>query len=307
MSSDAVAEAGRRSIEVGSKSFAAAARLFDAETRTSARMFYAWCRHCDDVIDGQVMGHGRFTADHSAAERLARLEQLTRSALAGEPQEDPAFAGLQRVVLRHNIADYLPLDILQGFRMDVEGRHYHTIDETLVYCYHVAGAVGVTMALIMGVSPCDAETLDRACDLGLAFQLTNIARDVMDDARAGRVYLPDTFLGVDHATPADVLDPAHHARVVAAAHRLLDLADRYYDSARAGIARLPWRSAWAVETARTVYREIGERVRRAEDPWVRRLSVPAWRKLVHVAAGSATPLCFAAMHHMPRKGLWTRP
>ena len=84
------------------------------------------------------------------------------------------------------------MDLLQGFEMDVEGRRYDTLEDTLDYAYHVAGVVGVMMARIMGVQ--DAPTLRRAQDLGLAFQLTNIARDVVEDARGGRVYLPGQWL-----------------------------------------------------------------------------------------------------------------
>ncbi len=304
---DAVSEASRQSIEAGSKSFAAAARLFDPATRDSARQFYAWCRHCDDVIDGQTGGMGRVDRGGTPAERLALLERQTRDALAGAPQDDAAFAAFARVASKHRIPPRLPLDILDGFRMDVEERTYATLDDLLGYCYGVAGAVGVTMAIVMGVRPERTDVLDRACDLGLAFQLTNIARDVMDDARAGRVYLPAELFRRDSVTPAFVLDPANHAAVVGATHALLELAERYYASARVGIARLPWRSAWAIATALRVYREIGKRVRFSPDPWARRLSVPRWRKLWHMGIGSAQPALYRIVGAPPRAGLWTRP
>ncbi len=303
---DAISETSRRSIEAGSKSFAAAARLFDPATRDSVRLFYAWCRHCDDVIDGQAGGMGRVEHGGTPAERLAMLEGRTRDALAGVPQHDPAFAAFARVALHHRIPPQLPLDILDGFRMDVEERSYATLEDLLGYCYGVAGAVGVTMAIVMGVSPDRREILDRACDLGLAFQLTNIARDVMDDARVGRVYLPAELFGRAAVTPAFVLDPANRDAVVSATHALLELAERYYASARIGIARLPWRSAWAIATALRVYREIGRRVRFLPEPWARRVSVPRWRKLWHVGMGSAQPVLYRMIGDAPRRGLWTR-
>lgn len=306
MRDDAVIEASRQSIEAGSKSFAAAARLFDPATRDSARMFYNWCRHCDDVIDGQVAGHGRVEEARTPSERLAALEAETRSALEGAPQTDPAFAALQRVVRSHRLPAHLPLEILGGFRMDVEGRSYASVEDLLAYCYGVAGAVGVSMAVIMGVEPGDKDTLDRACDLGLGFQMTNIARDVMDDARVGRVYLPAVLFGRAEAGPDFILDPANRRAVVAAAHAVLELAERYYASARIGIARLPWRCAWAVSTARGVYREIGKRVRGAEDPWAERQVVPTYRKLWHVAIASGAPLTYRVLSSPPRQGLWTR-
>src|SRR5690606_18381279 len=183
---DTVVERSEDAIAKGSQSFAAAAKLFDRETREDAVMLYAWCRHCDDVIDGQVVGHDQ-AKDFREGQRhrLAELREKTSAALAGEASGEYLFEALRRVVARHDIPHRHPQELLVGFEMDVEYRRYRTIEETLDYCYHVAGVVGVMMAMIMGVR--DRAVLDRASDLGLAFQLTNIARDVIDDARAGRV------------------------------------------------------------------------------------------------------------------------
>ena len=308
MTADAIARASQRSIAAGSRSFAVAARLLDPATRENAHHFYAWCRHCDDVIDGQAAGLGQVHTAMPAAERLALLEAKTRAALAGRAPDDPAFVALARLAERHALPHHIPLDILGGFRMDVEGRAYRTLHDLFDYCYGVAGAVGIGMAILMGVDRRDRATLDRACDLGLAFQLTNIVRDVMDDAHIGRLYIPDEVFGRTGVTPAFVLHPANHATVVAAAHTMLGLAEHYYASARVGIAALDWRSAWAISTALGVYREIGQRIQRRENPWAERQSVPYWRKLVHVAAGGAAPLTrpFAQDHRLPRTGLWTR-
>ena len=306
--SDPIARASQNSIAVGSKSFAMAARLLDARTRENVHHFYAWCRHCDDVVDGQEAGRGQVPAVMPPDERLALLETKTRAALAGHAPNDPAFIALARLAESHALPHFIPLDILSGFRMDVEGRPYRTLRDLFDYCYGVAGAVGIGMAIVMGVDRDDRATLDRACDLGLAFQLTNIARDVMDDAWNGRLYIPDEVFGRPGVTPAFVLDRANHAAVVAAAHAVLEIAERYYTSARVGIPALNWRSAWAISTALGVYREIGRRIRQREDPWAERQSVPCWRKLVHVAAGSAAPFVGVGLvnRSLPRTGLWTR-
>lgn len=305
---DPVARASRRSIARGSASFALAARLLDPAIRESAQHFYAWCRHCDDVVDGQAAGQGRVASGLDPRERLAGLEAETRAALAGRPSGDPAFAALARLAETCALPDYVPLDILRGFRMDVDGRVYRTLDDLFDYCYGVAGAVGIGMAIVMGVRRDDRAALDRACDLGLAFQLTNIARDVMEDARNGRLYLSADLFGGAAVDPAFILDHANHQAVVTATHALIELAERYYASARVGLSVLPWRSAWAIATALGVYREIGARVRRIPDPWARRQTVPSWKKLVHVATGSAMPLRLIGVPRRdpPRTGLWTR-
>ena len=205
---DRVVDHGQTVIEQGSKSFAAAARLFDPETRGRAYMLYAWCRHCDDQTDDQVLGFdGSQLSPEEGRARVDRLQEQTRRALSGEATDDPIFAGLQRVVAASDMPHRYPMEHLEGFAMDVAGREYRTLDDTVEYCYHVAGVVGIMMAYIMGVR--DEPTLDRATDLGLAFQLTNICRDVLEDAEVGRVYLPRDWLA-EAGVPADGITRSEH-------------------------------------------------------------------------------------------------
>jgi phytoene synthase len=177
---------------------------------------------------------------------------------------DPAFAAFQRVAMRHQIAARYPLDLLQGFRMDVAGYRYQTLEDTLLYAYHVAGVVGVMMAQVMGAQGID--TLRRAADLGLALQLTNIARDVIEDAKGGRVYLPSEWLGNLGSDPQAIANPANRAIVFDATRQLLAAAEPYYASARWGLKALGFRSAWAIAAARGVYRQIGFKVIAAGAP-----------------------------------------
>ncbi len=305
---DALVDASRDSIQRGSTSFAAAARLFDPRIREDAYMLYAWCRHCDDAIDGQVMGHGAVGLDPVLARRkLAELEDKTRRAMAGMATDDPAFAAFQRVVLRHGIPAQHPLDLLQGFRMDVEGRCYRSLQDTLLYAYHVAGVVGVMMAYVMGGR--DPDTLRRASDLGLALQLTNIARDVIEDARGGRVYLPGDWLGAA-SNPAAVTDPANRMTVFATTERLLAEAEPYYASARWGLKSLGFRSAWAVAAALGVYRQIGVKVRAMGPTGMdQRVSTGGVAKLALVLQGgivAARAVTVDGQRREPdRAGLWT--
>jgi phytoene synthase len=155
----------REAIQKGSKSFAAAAALFDAQTRADAEMLYAWCRHCDDVIDGQTLGHGMSPVADAPA-RLEGLYAQTRAAMAGETPTDPVFAAFQTVALRRGIPERYALDMIDGFAMDVAGRRYTTLDDLLDYCWGVAGVVGTMMALVMGVKPDALPTLRRAQDSG---------------------------------------------------------------------------------------------------------------------------------------------
>ena len=300
-----------QAIRAGSKSFAMASRLFAPATRPLVWDLYAWCRHCDDVTDGQVSGHGRVAIEDKPA-RVEALRRLSDRALAGDGSGGPAFAGLARVVAATDLPRRYVHDHLAGFDMDAAGRRYESLDDTLSYCYHVAGAVGLMMAWIMGVR--DEHTLLRGCDLGMGFQLTNIARDVNDDVMSGRVYLPATWLreaGVTLA-PGHSMDSAARHAVVPVVRRLLDEADRYYASASLGIPALPWRSAWAVATARLVYAEIGHEVRRrGASAWDARVSTTRAQKMSHLlrALGDAARAVTVQRQsgRRPRHGLWTPP
>lgn len=279
---DAVIQHGRESIKAGSKSFALASMLFPEALRNDVAQLYAWCRYSDDVIDGQHLGYTAEAAEaaHHPTQRLQLLERRTVAALNGNPDDDPVFQGLARVTHKYGINPQQPLELLMGFAMDVRQQRYKTLPDLLHYCYCVAGAVGVMMARVMGVK--DEATLDRACDLGLAFQLTNIARDVINDARVGRVYLPSNLLEY-HGAPTEahqLLEKEHWPQVYQATCELLDTADIYYRSAAVGLKALPFRCAWAVKAASNVYQTIGTELRqRGPRAWEERISTSQRQKL----------------------------
>jgi phytoene synthase len=306
--SEALLDHATETIKVGSKSFAAAARLFEPSVRRSVLMLYAWCRHCDDVVDGQELGFSTAAPSrHDAARELALLREQTARAYAGEAIQDPAFAAFQEVALRHAIDPRFAFDHLAGFAMDVEGARYDTIEDTLRYCYHVAGVVGLMMASIMGAR--EPAVLDRACDLGLAFQLTNIARDIVEDFHNGRCYLPAEWLREAGIPPDEAGLPRHRVALAKVAARLVDYAEPYYASASEGIKALPLRSSWAIATARNVYRQIGIEVKaRGPYAWDERVGTSKAAKLWLLAKGGVSALASRAGAPGPRPAhLWQRP
>lgn len=295
-------------IRRGSKSFALASRLFDPKTRSLVWDLYAWCRHCDDVIDGQAFGH----AAAPAADARSALDELRRSseaALRGTAAPGTPFGALARVAAATRLPAVAVFDHLDGFAMDVAQRRCDTLADTLEYAYHVAGAVGLMMAWVMNVRERDA--LCRASDLGIAFQLSNIARDVGDDVRMGRVYLPADWLDEAGAslTPGAPLDAVAAGAVTPVAARLVEEAERYYDSAWHGMRHLTFRSAWAVATARAVYRRIGRTtVARGRHAWTTRTVVGRAFKGASVVAGglqSAWLVVGPAAAAPARTGLYT--
>ena len=304
-----VVEAARASIARGSKSFAAASRLFDRPTRERAWLLYAWCRRCDDIADGQDHGHG-MTRVADAPARLAEVREKTEAALAGEVVGDPAFDALSIVAAETGMPHAWPRDLLAGFALDAEEWRPRSEDDLYRYCYHVAGVVGCMMAVAMGVPPDHDETLDRACDLGLAFQLANIARDLDEDDRAGRCYLPEAWLTEMDLPPGEVFKPHYRPRVAVLARKLAERAEAYEASARTGTRALPFRSAWAVLAAANIYGAIGREVaRRGDKAWDRRVTTSRSQKIGFIARAGWQANRRGTLYPAGARdpALWTRP
>jgi len=306
--SDALLRHAAHSIKVGSRSFNSAAQLLPPQARRGAMMLYAWCRHCDDMIDGQTAGlQGTGLPQAQARAQLAALRVQTAAAYAGHAPTHPAFEAFQEVIRRFEIPQVYAMAHLAGYEMDVEGHAYLTWEDTLTYCYRVAGVVGLMMAPILGVR--QAEALDRACDLGLAFQLTNIARDLVEDAAIGRCYVPLDWLREEGVDPARIGAAEHRPALARIAVRLVDAAEPYYDSARIGLAALPLRTAWAIATAHGVYREIGVKVRaRGAAAWDERVRTSTFEKFT-ILSGAGPRALQSRWQPVGRRAdsLWSRP
>ncbi|MEM7158855.1 MAG: phytoene/squalene synthase family protein [Myxococcota bacterium] len=260
-------------LQAGSRSFWAASHLLPSRIRPDVTAFYAFCRVADDAID-----EGE---DPGAA--LANLHERVERIYQGRPVDDPVDRAFARVVFDNRIPAALVEALLDGFAWDLEDRRYDTLDETLGYAARVASTVGAVMTLIMGVD--DRDALSRACDLGAAMQLTNIARDVGEDARMGRLYLPADWLRREGVDPQQWLHaPTPSLGIRRATARLLAHADRLYARANAGIPALPRDCQPAIRAASTIYADIGRVIaRRGFDSVTRRARTSGWRKLWRLA------------------------
>lgn len=270
--------AARESIEKGSKSFRAASKLFDSQTRDRATFLYCWCRHCDDVADGQLYGFGSAVRGN-----ISVLRGKTRRVIAGEEVTELPFLALRQLLSECPIPGRFIEDHLAGFALDEIGWQPTTEEDLVMYCYHVAGAVGCMMAILMGVRPEEEDTLQRAAELGIAFQLSNIARDIREDLAAGRCYLPRewmTELGTDET---ELFKSKSEAALLTITRRLVDSVKIYEDSARRGVARLPFRCRLAVLAALRIYGAIGRQVASlGSAAWDRRVVVSKARKLAYL-------------------------
>jgi phytoene synthase len=264
----------RALLKGGSRTFHAASWVLPRRVADPATVLYAFCRLADDAVD---LGHDRTAA---VARLRLRLDQVYR----GQPGAHPADRAFAGVVQQFGIPRALPEALLEGLAWDAVSRRYETLDDLTDYAARVAGSVGAMMTLVMGQRAPDV--LARACDLGVAMQLTNIARDVGEDARAGRLYLPLRWLrdaGID--PDAWLARPNFSPAIAAIVQRLLETADALYARAGVGIAHLPRSCRPGIHAARALYAEIGREVERAGlDSIAQRAVVSNGRKLAVLSA-----------------------
>jgi phytoene synthase len=290
LASDADRRACRSLIRSGSKTFAAASLLLPSRLRQAAHALYAFCRLSDDLVD----------IDGGALAAIAQLRERLDRAYAGRPADHPVDRSFADVVVGFDVPRALPEALIDGLAWDVAGVACEELSDLRAYAARVAGSVGAMMTVLMGVR--DRDTLARACDLGVAMQLTNVARDVGEDARAGRLYLPRAWLQADGLDPERWLAaPSFTPEIGAAVARLIEAADELYRRAAAGIAGLPVGCRPGIMAASLLYREIGVEVaRRGYDSVAGRARVATGRKLGLVTrALGAAPLGGAVGRDLP--------
>lgn len=241
----------------GSRTFLAASRVLPRRVREPATALYAFCRVADDLVDNA----GVAELDSVMGVLAESLDAVYAPGATRDGSLHPVDRAFARTVAAHRLPRALPEALLEGFAWDAGGRRYETLGELEAYAARVAGSVGAMMAVLMGAR--GAAALARACDLGVAMQYSNIARDVGEDARAGRLYLPLAWLREAGIDPAAFLShPRFDARLAGVVGRLLAEAERLYRRAAGGIAGLPAGCRFGIDVARRLYASIGHEVAR---------------------------------------------
>ncbi len=279
----------RAMIKAGSKTFYTSSKLLPQRIRDAARQLYAFCRVADDVVDE--------SDDIDAAVESLRVRLDAIYALKPEPYPaDRAFADL---ALTYSIPRSLPDALIDGFAWDASGRRCKNASDVYAYSVRVAGAVGAMMAIIMRSRSPDA--IARACDLGVAMQLSNIARDVGADAAIGRLYLPEEWLrevGID--PDVFLASPKPSPELTLVLQRLLKDADWFYERAISGIAMLPKRCRPAIHASRLLYSGIGHQVAlNGYDSISRRAVVPKAKKIALLGKAIQASLFTAGSRSYP--------
>lgn len=295
MSAETDMEACRAAIRTGSLSFHAASKLLPVYVRDPALVLYAFCRLADDAVDEGA----------NPTEAVLHLQDRLDRAYAGSPHDAPIDRAFTRMIEARDMPRGLPDALLEGLAWDAEGRRFDTLSDVLSYSARVAAVVGAMMCVLMGVR--DRHRLARACDLGLAMQLTNIARDVGEDARRGRIYLPLDWMreaGIDPAAFTRAPGAVPELRAMIA--RLLREAERLYERAQPGISALPVTCRPGIYAASTIYRGIGGVIRaQGHDSISRRAVTTRGQKLGWLAASGARAVASVVTPQMAT--LYARP
>lgn len=269
--------ASLETLAAGSKSFSFAGRFLPARARGDAAVVYALCRLIDDL------------ADEAPSIEQADLDLAAlRAELEGDAPPRPLVVRARQVLERTGTGVAPALHLMDGVCTDLRPVRVANDAELLRYAYQVASTVGLMMCGVLGVD--DAEALPHAVDLGVAMQITNICRDVREDAMNGRVYLPaDRLAAAGTSTDALLAGTPDRPAVAAVVRDLLEMADRYYTSADAGMRYIPLRSRLAIVVASRVYRAIGTRLlrRHGGDAWHGRTVVPTGTKVTRALGALA--------------------
>lgn len=256
------------------KTFYFAGRFLGKEALEASARLYAFCRHVDDEVD-------LAESTQAAVWALAHI----REALISEASGSALIADFKALSAQYALSPAVTLALLDGMEADLGKVRIADEAALLRYCYQVAGTVGIHMSQILGTS--DEDAVYHAVDLGIAMQLTNIARDVLEDAARDRLYLPRTLVGPVEPDQISTLRGEERQRVQGAVLAVLEMAETYYASGMAGIAYLPRRARLGITVAAQAYREIGSILKsRSGDYGAGRAYVGMRRKL-HLAARCA--------------------
>jgi phytoene synthase len=253
------------------KSFWFASLFLPQPVAADAARLYAFCRTMDDLADVAVTEESRVV--------LSEVRRDLKKGVTSIPEVQDFFALVNQYKLPCEAAEYLIATFIQDATTEL---HIENEDQLVRYCYGVAGTVGLMMSPILGANRTQAG--EAAIHLGIAMQMTNIARDVLEDASNHRRYIPGCW--VQHLTAQEILIASesntsdNRELVASAVLRLLELADRYYASASLGFLYIPARARRGIEVAAAVYREIGTTLRRDHGAWWNgRVQVSTSRKL----------------------------
>ena len=259
-----------RKAAASGSSFYYAFRFLPPERRAAITAYYVFCREVDDVVDGALH-------PDVAAQKLAWWREEVAHTFAGSPTH-PVTQALQPHLTAYGLAPELLLGVIEGCDMDLQQARYASFEALAHYCHLVAGVVGEAAARIF--APCSEATIAYAHRLGLALQLTNIIRDVGEDARRGRIYLPVDELQQYGVPASDLLQARYSERFTALMRQQAARAHAQYDAALALLPAAERRAQKPGLMMASIYRTLLREIEASDFQVLhQRIALPPLRKL----------------------------
>lgn len=258
-----------------SKSFSFASQYLDEERKKSVGALYAYCRYTDDLVDESWL------PNETKREKLDELEYIIQNIETVTIPDNPILLALRDTVMKYDIPKPYLIELIEGVRMDLDTQEYETVEQLNLYCYRVASVVGILMCYIFGST--SQEALNRAADLGMAMQITNILRDIARDFEMGRIYLPRELREKYTISIEDLAFKNESQNLVNLMKEEIARARHYYKLGEKGLIYLPTGVDFTIEVASKVYAGILSRIEQMSyKVLTSRAVVPKWRKLLTV-------------------------
>jgi len=274
----------QETLQKGSRTFSWASLFFSHQTYEQVLQLYAWCRACDDITDGSQLGWNQNPRGLPADRVTLIWEQTLQAYHSPHIGQSAEFQAFGRLMKEREIPLIYAQDLIEGMRHDALELRCNTLKDLFLYCYRVAGVVGLMMTYLMGLK--HPRALKNAVSLGIALQLTNIIRDIGDDFRVGRLYIPMDWLSELQIDPQELLEEKNYKLLEFMRRRLSIEAHRHYQEGLAGLIDLPFRAALAVSVAAHLYRAIGDRViQLGTSSFITRTTLRTWDRLQATSQG----------------------
>ncbi len=256
-----------------SKSFYISARMLPRERRWATYALYGFCRYADNLIDNP-----RSRTPAELTDEIDFLSKELKRAYRSGESEHPILRPFIVVALKYGIPIEYPLELLKGVKMDIQVTRYQTFDDLYLFCYRVAGVVGLMMPYVLGYK--SPEAFPYAEKLGIAMQLTNILRDVKEDINMGRMYLPREEILRFNVSEDDILNGNMTPNLRRLMKFQVQRAHQYYQEANAGIPLLERKSQFAIYSSSKIYRTILRKIEAQDyNPFLGRVFVPLLNKV----------------------------
>ncbi|XZR52788.1 MAG: squalene/phytoene synthase family protein [Enterobacteriaceae bacterium] len=266
-------------IEKGSKNFKFSLFFLNNSIKKSISILYSWCRYCDDIIDNEILGFN-IKKTNKKNLHIQNFILNTQKIYCNLKINEFHFNEFKKIIYKYKISPIYIFDHIEGFTMDLKNQTYETFQDTLKYCYNVAGVIGIIITKII-IKKYNKKILDHACNLGIAFQLINISRDIVLDYKNKRCYLPNCLLKKFNLNKFNFLNKKNINYLIIIIKKIINQSELYYKSSINSLFKLPLKSCIAVIIAYNIYKKIGIKIiKKKKKAWIKRQKINIFEKFL---------------------------